>query len=381
MRQLIVVLSLALVALAPGCGGGAAHPASGDPDWPAHPPTRTASCGAPLGACPGMSSIRVRWPDGAHVPEGAVVTLDGDALDLAEVELGVCAAPGMHVLRVDSPTVEADGNAGRRGAGVSVEILAGAETRVVLATGAVPGAYDATAELVSLDVGAMVAALGDAELPAIAYDATPEERRVYAPTLAAAFDAWRARLERVHTFAQTQRDAVLESAATDHEARAQSIALTIAEDRPSADRLSSIRRAMQNEIEAASRMIALERECPVYSDDEDAVTLAQVSVDARPYTGPSNVVVRVRVAIDEVEVLDVGSPRGSELFEHAVGEGLVPPGLHYVRTEATFATRDGVPGRRVLEAEQVLVPPSGTRISVRVREGTTHVHAQPVPAE
>lgn len=366
-------LALACV-LSLGCGGAPPPRPVTDPGWPAHPPTQTVTCGPALPICPHTASLRVRWPEGGHAPADARVTLDGEALDATEVELGACAAPGMHALVVQSPTDEPDGQAStvRTGSG-PIEILPGIETRVSLSRSAAPGRIDAQISRAVTDIQATVASLGEVELPAIAYDATPEERRVFAPVLGAAFDAWRARLARVSELADEQGDAILRTASRDHETRSSAIAVTIAEERPSADRLVAIQRAMRTEIDAAAAMIAVERACPLYADQEPRAPLAAVSFDARPYSTPSVSVARLRVAIDDVEVLDSGSAEGEELFEHTLADGVVPPGEHVVRAEATFSPRaDGTAGSgrrlRVLGERRVSVPASGGRFVVRARD-------------
>lgn len=367
---------VSFLVIAPGCGASPpVRRAHGDA-WTAHPPTQTAECGVPLSACAHAASLRVRWPDGAHAPAAARITLDAREIAPEEVELGVCADPGEHVLRIATPLTEPDGTVTQRSLAATIEILAGAETRLALSRGTNATALAADATMVSIDATATVAALGDAELPSVAYDATPEERRVFAPVLSAAFDAWRARLARVATFAEQQDDVVLRTAAADHVTRSDAIALTIAEDRPSADRLAAIRRAMQTEIGAASEMIAVEHACPLYGDESPHPLLAPVSVDARPYASDHLFVTRLRVAIDDVEVLDAGSADGGELIERTIADGVVPPGEHDVVAEATFASRAiGATGRgerpRVLREERLAIGTEGLRIRVRARDTGT----------
>lgn len=356
-----------------GCGASAAESGPRDPSWPATPPTQTVTCGAPLGSCPHSSSLRVRWPQGARVPGDAQISVGERSVDAAEIELGVCAAAGTYPVRVSGAVQEDETNVSQRGASFSAEVLAGVETRVALSRAPTPGALTAQVELVPLDVGATVAALADVTFPSIASDATPEERRVFGPVLGAAFDAWRARLTRVRALAETQHDAVLRAAALDHEGRAEAIAATIAEERPSADRLAAIQRAMRTEAEEAAAMIAIEHACPLYAHRDPGPTLAPVAIEARPYGASGVVVSRMRVAIDDVEVLDVGAVDGDELIDRTSVEGVVPPGEHVMMAEATFVPRAmGVVGayvqpRRVLERQRVVIAESGTRVWVRAR--------------
>jgi hypothetical protein len=355
----LFVLSLLCVA---GCGASTPARTPGGSGWTAHPPTEHVTCGAATPLCTDAASLRVRWPDGAHAPDGARFLLDGDPVDAAEAELSVCAVPGTHALRLDGAMP------------MSIEVVPGAETRVALARGTA-GLLTSEVTLGAIDVGATVASLGRGELPTIAYDATPEERRVFGPVLGAAFDAWRARLARVTQLAESQHDAVLRAACDDHEARANAIAVTIAEERPSADRLAAIRRAMATEIEAAGTMIAIERSCPLYAEHDPEATLSSITFEARPYVGTSTAVVRIRVAIDEVEVLDTGAPREAELFDRAVVDGVVPPGEHVVTAEVTFADRGGGhPRRPILPQARITVPSTSTIVLVRaLGDGTVEI--------
>lgn len=370
-------VGIACLAFGPGCGAATAVRASADPDWPATPPTQSVLCGAPLGACPHSAAIRMRWPEGIHAPLDARVTLDEQTLDPTEIELGVCAVPGVHALRIATPQDEADGTVSQRSAALPVEVLAGVETRVALSRAVGMGTLGGVATLSPIDIGATVRALGEVDLPAIGLDATPEERRVFAPVLASAFDAWRERLARVAGLAESTRDVALRTAATDHEARAQAISVTIAEERPSADRLAAIRRAMQSEVDAAASMIAVEHECPLYTHHDPTPSLAPVSVEARRYTGTATFVARLRIAIDDVEVLDSGWADADGIFDARVVEGLVPPGEHVVMAEATFAARPvGVSAPferriRVLRDARMTVPPEGARVRVRALERGT----------
>lgn len=364
--------------LVAGCGARAAESGPRDPSWPATPPTQTVACGAPFGTCPGSASLRIRWPEGTHAPLDAQIALDGQPVDAIEAELGVCAAPGTHALRIGGPLAETDGSVSHRYVALTVEVLAGVETRVALARAPVPSELAAEATLVPIDIGATVAALGDVVLPRIGTEASPEERRVFAPVLGDAFDAWRARLARVTALATTEGDVVLRAAATDHEARATAIRVTVAEDRPSADRLAAIQRAMRTEIDEAAAMIAIEHACPVYTHRDAAPPLAPVSIEARRYTGQATFVARLRIAIDDVEVLDSGWAETDAIFDATVSDGVVPPGDHVVLAEATFAGRPlGVSGgfaRRIVVTRdaRVTVAEEGTRVRVRALEtGTT----------
>jgi hypothetical protein len=372
MSARIGTVALALALAAAGCGGGNAERAHGDGEWHAHPPTVRVQCGAAIGVCPHGASLRVRWPDGAHAPADARVSAGGHDVDAREVELGVCAPPGHYALQVESSITDASGTSTRSGA-AEIEILAGAQTRVALAPSAVNGRLDTPSELVLIDTAATVAALGDADLPTIDSSAGPEDRRVFTPMLAAAFDAWRERLARVHALAETEHDALLVAASADHVTRAESIRATVDEVRPSTDRLVAIRRAMQSEIEDAAAMIAVEHECPLYADREPEGGVTQAAVEARAYVGERMFVSRIRVAIDDVEVLDAGSADGGELFASSSAEGALAPGDHVVAAEATFAARQTAAGghadrHRVLREAHVVVPRTGGRIHVRARE-------------
>jgi len=311
--------------------------------------------------CLDAASLRVRWPEAARAPAGAAVVLDDASIMPSEAELGVCAAPGAHTLRVQGALAR------------TIEILPGAETRVALSAGQA-GTLAADVSFGTIDVPAMVASLGTTELPSIAFDARPEERRVFAPVLAAAFDAWRARLTRVTEIAATQTDSTLRTACADHEIRANAIALTLTEERPSADRLAGIRRAMESEVAAAGTMIPIERSCPLYADEASTDT-TPLTIEARPYVGPSTSVVRIRIAIDDVEVLDTGAPQPVELFERVVADGIVPRGEHVVAAEVTFADRGGLHARRpVLPTRPLTVLAAPMRIVIRaLGDGTVEI--------
>jgi hypothetical protein len=345
-----------------GCGPSAGARPTGETGWTAHAPTETVSCGAATPMCTDAASLRIRWPDGERAPGGAHVLLDGAPVDPAEAELSVCASPGMHALRMDGVTPR------------NVEILPGAETRVALAHDAT-GGLAAEVTLGDIDVGALVASLGHADLPDLPYDATPEQRRVYAPTLGAAFDAWRDRLARVTAIAESEQDPTLRAACADHETRANAIMVTISEDRPSADRLAAIRRAMVSEVEASGTMIAIERACPLYAEHDAEASLTPITIEARPYVGPTTSVVRIRVAIDDVEVIDTGAAHAVELFERTVADGVVPPGEHVVRAEVTFADRGGsAPRRPIYPQASVTVPATSMRVLVRaLGNGTVEI--------
>lgn len=346
-----------------GCGGAPTRPTGPDGTWHAHAPTLHASCGVATPMCADAASLLVRWPDDARAPDGARLVLDGAPIDPAEAELGVCASVGTHVVRAEASLPR------------SIDIVPGAETRVVLSRTA-DGGLSSETSLGTIDVPAMVAALATADLPTIAYDARPEERRVFGPVLAAAFDAWRARLARVHEIATSRADAVLIAACEDHDTRSRGIAITIAEERPSADRLAAIHRAMETEIAAAGTMVPVERECPLFADEADRDP-TPVTVQVRPFAGDTTSVVRIRVAIDDVEVLDTGAPRAAELFEHAIADGVVPPGDHVVFAEVTFADRGGLrPRRPVIPQMPIHVGNAPVRVVVRaLGNGTVEIVA------
>jgi hypothetical protein len=132
---------------------------------------------------------------------------------------------------------------------------------------------------------------------------------------------------------------------------------------------------MVSEIEASASMIAIERACPLYADHDAAATLASITIEARPYVGTSTSVVRIRVAVDDVEVLDTGATTRAELFDRTVVDGVVPPGEHVVTAEVTFADRGGAnPRRPVYPQSRITVPSTSMVVLVRaLGDGTVEI--------
>ncbi len=370
-RRLLALLALVLVA---GCGGtsqpGPARPT--DPRWPAHLPTRRLGCGLPLGSCPDVASLRVRWPEDDPPPGGARAFVDRSEIAVADLELGVCVGDGAHEVGVEELLQSDTGTVSPWSGGARVDVLGGTEARIALTRGPSQGALVLTAEVAPVDLAHAVRTLGRASMPQLGLDASPEERRVFALALAPRFDEWRARLARLGAFASQSGDRMLRAAASDHEIRARAIAASISEERPSADRLAAIQRSMREEIEAASSMIVVEHECDVYSD-EATDALEQVAVEVRPYRSVRAPVTRMRVAIDGVEVMDVGAGASAPLLGATTSDGLTPAGAHEVMVEATFAVGPTWPGARggeayVLRTFPVVVPRGGARVHTGARD-------------
>ena len=80
---------------------------------------------------------------------------------------------------------------------------------------------------------------------------------------------------------------------------------------------------------------------------------------------------------DDVEVLDTGASRAAELFEHAIADGVVPPGDHVVFAEVTFADRGGLrPRRPVIPQRPIHVGNAPVRVVVRaLGNGTVEIVA------
>lgn len=372
-RRLPVALSLGL-SVALGCGGGAstgpARPV--DPRWPAHLPTRHEACGLPLGSCPDVASLRVRWPDDDPAPGGARAFVDRSEVAVADLELGVCVGDGTHEVGVEELLANETGTVSPWAGGARVDVLAGTEARLDVTRGASIGALTIAGSVAPVDLAHAVQGLGRASMPRLGLEASPEERRVFALALAPAFDAWRARLARLGAFAAQSGDDTLHAAVADHEIRARAIAASISEERPSADRIAAIQRSIHDEIEAATTMIAPEHTCDVYAD-EAASALEPVSVEVRPYRSARAPVTRMRVAIDHVEVMDVGPEARAPLAGAATTDGLVPSGSHEVMIEATFAVGASWPGAsagqaHVLRTFPVVVPRGGARLHAAARD-------------
>lgn len=326
----------------------------------------------PLGSCPDVASLRVRWPAEDPPPGGARAFVDRGEVPVAELELGVCVGDGAHEVGVEELLAGESGTVSPWAGGARVDVLAGTEARLEVSRGASLGALTIAGEVAPVDLEHAVRTLGRASMPRLGLDATPEERRVFALALAPAFEAWRARLSRLGAFAAQSGDAELHAAVADHEVRARAIAATISEERPSADRIAAIQRSVREEIDAAAAMVDVAHACDVYTD-EATDALEPVAVEVRPYRSARAPVTRIRVAIDGVEVMDAGPEARAPLAGASTTDGLVPAGSHEVMIEATFAVDPSWSGAHgaeayVLRTFPVVVPRGGARLHAGARD-------------
>ena len=288
------------------------------------------------------------------------MAVDGKPREPLELALGECMSPGDHVV-----TIRTNGRAPKDSA---VQVFAGATTVAVVAEAS--GTYSVSTA--SVDARDMVEAMG----------AHPQPPRLSSSNSVSSLRmrGWVRKhvesLERITAAARHTHDPVAVQGASQLSGRARQLEnLLSAGGRDATPATRFLRAALATAQEQASeaRVLAVPHyACPVWSTAGRG-PLADVSVEARTLPDPRIRVGSLRIAVDGVEVLRMQreSLSGSE-WQSVANRGLMPAGTHLFTARVVWLSRNPGPyvyslPVRVQRERSVHIPPTGSRVRVRVR--------------